>query len=317
MKLKFKVLPLVFTALIMSCATTIPVRVTVPPELNYNKANSVGVLPVTTAEQEAASILRGDRLFFWYRNSNDLTEELILASYMTSRIEELLTHSGYFKVVSSDQLKREVEVGDISVDALISGKITNISNSMEDGFHTKKDRNGEITKIYYVKRKTQLDVSFKIIDPVDFTIIDTFSATSYAQSEGPDWNKLKTFETLQRQAADSLIDSYRYHFVPRTYTEYRSMAKLANKNDIRIDKIDQLINNGFYKEAQDIYLQIYNETGDVNAKYNAILIREILGDLDGALVEMTEYAKESGDSKAMQSIRRMKQAVANREALKK
>lgn len=316
MNLKSIIAISIVTMFFMSCVTSIPVSVTVPPLMNYNKAESVGVLPVTTAEAEAASSLREDGLHSWWYSKN-LSDEMILASYLTSQIEQILSTSNYFKVVSSDQLKKQVESGNISVQALISGKINTVIDDSEDGYREKTDRDGIVTNQYYIKRMSDIEVSFKILDPVDFSIIDSFSARANASDEAEEWDKVKSYEILQKEALNKIIQNNRYQFVPKTYTEYRTMGKLADKDDPRTEKVNQFIKNGFYQEAYDLYIEIFNDTDDTSAKYNSILIQEVLGDLDGALIEMTFFAKSTGDSKAVKSMNRMKKAIENREALKK
>lgn len=316
MKLKSMFIVSIITLLFMSCATSIPVSVTVPPRMNYNKADSIGILPVTTAETEAASALKKDGLRSWWYTKN-LSDDMVLATYLTSKVEEILASSDFFKVVSSDQLQKQVEAGNISVQALISGKILSVVNDYEEGYEEFTDLNGKIINKYYIKNMSNIEVSFKILDPIDFSIIDSFSAKASAYDTDSSWDQVDSYNSLQKQALDKIIQSNKYQFIPRTYRQYRTMAKLANKKDPRTEKVDQFIDNGFYQEAYDLFISIYNDSSDSGALYNAILLQEILGDLDGALVEMTNFAKSTGDSNAVKQMNRMKKAIANREALKK
>lgn len=77
--------------LVSGCATSVPVKVTEPPELNYGGAKIIGVLPFSTSQQNAASSMRQDRIYNYYNYyvNRALNEEMKLASTLTTKLESL------------------------------------------------------------------------------------------------------------------------------------------------------------------------------------------------------------------------------------
>ena len=130
-----------------------------------------------------------------------------------------------------------------------------------------------------------------------------------------DYSSLKNWETLRYECVDKIAQSFQYKLIPKTYTEYRKMEKLENDEDSRVEKIDSLIAGEFYKDAYDLYVEIYNETSDNAALFNAILLLEIMGQYDEALTEMTDFAKNTGSKDAINHMKRMKDQMADRDAL--
>ena len=314
---RISVLLLLFLSLLLffSCATSIPVQMTVPPKMDYQGARSVGVLPFSSSSEDAAQISRGLNSYFSWYQRRTLTSELKLAAYISSKVESTLASTDFFKVISSAQLQDQVAAGNLAVDAIVTGKLTSVQDDQTDEYTEKTDSNGVVTGVITYTRTSKISVTFTILSATDLSILDTIDAVQEAKSVSTDYSSLDSYETLQYEAADEILEQVKYQLIPRTYTEYRTMEKLANDKDPRVEKIDQLIDGGFYQDAYDLYMDIYRETSDWAALYNSILLVEVMGDYDRAIEEMTQLAKDSGNKKAVSQMNRMIQQKQNREAM--
>jgi len=72
-----------------------------------------------------------------------------------------------------------------------------------------------------------------------------------------------------------------------------------------------LVKKGSYKSAEEAFLGIYRDTGSFAAAYNAGLLLELQGDLEGAAILMQRLFDETGNQKAALSIERIQKAMDN------
>jgi hypothetical protein len=299
---------------LFSCATSIPVQMTVPPTMDDEGARTVGVLPFSTWLDDANLSSGLGSYYRWY-HSRKLSKEFKLASYLSSNVESVLASSDYFTVLSSDQLQKEVTEGNLSVEVIVTGKITSILDDSEDFYETATRSDGSTYKKIKFRRDSQVTVSVNILDAKTLTIIDTKQATGRAESIADDHDSLDSREELQIRAIDEVMEFITYGLIPKTYTEYRKMEKLANPKDPRAETIDGYIKGHFYQDAYALYREIYGESNDWAALYNSILLVEVMGAYDRAIEEMTQLAKESANQKAIDQMNRMITQKENREAL--
>lgn len=321
MKLNNILLTVIASLLLAACTTSIPVQVTEPAMADFDGARVVGVLPMSATEEETSLFIQKSGLnpiwsnLYLLLKRDELEDERIVANILKSELERILVESDYYTVISSEQLQSKMKENKVNIEAYISGHINDISRYEDSGYSVDDDG----TETYWFEREVEVDVTFTILNTKTFEIIDQFDYSGYASDTV--WNTkeddyyIRSWENLSVDAAYNIISGSKYFFVPRTYTEYRQMAELANDEDPRLERIDSLIENRFYEEAMDLYVEIYRETGDQAARYNIILIMEVLGDLDGAYEAMKEYTKATGDSAGSRQLRRMEQRMADREVL--
>jgi len=306
---------LVLSMILFGCSTSIPVQMTVPPNLNYGGARTIGVIPFTTSSEDASEATKDLRYYFSWYNSRALHDDLKLASALTSKVESVLASSDYFTVISTEQLQQQAANGTITAEAVVTGKIASVLDDYNKEYNERTDADGNTTKVPEYTREAQITVVFKILSASDLTILDTVEYTVTAKDTADRYEALKSEETVRSQAINQIVNKVKYDLIPKTYTEYRTMAKLENDKDPRVERINDLIKGDFYQEAYDLYMEIYSETSDFAALYNAILLTEVMGDYDKALDDMTQLAKTSGDKKAIAQMNRMKKQKTDREAL--
>jgi hypothetical protein len=73
----------------------------------------------------------------------------------------------------------------------------------------------------------------------------------------------------------------------------------------RAKDAETLAKQGNYKAAQNSFSNIYQTTGDFSAGYNAAIMTEASGDVDGAIAQMQKLVDDTGNPKAGAALARM------------
>lgn len=307
----------VVVLLLVGCRTAIPVQITEPPQLDYCGAKIIGVLPFGTASEDAQATSKDLETYFSWWESRELNADLELASYLTSKIESVLASTDYFTVISSQELQRQIanENEDTSFEVIVTGQISSVFEDMTNELVAEKDKNGKEIKVRYWTREVQITFTLNILDKDDLSIIDSLEYRKSVLDTEDDRSSLKSEEALRISCIDAMVDDIKYELIPKTYTDYRKMMELADNKDPRIERIDSLLDGEFYSDAYDLYVEIYEETNDMAALYNSILLIEVMGMYDDALEKMTNLAKETGNKDAIDQMNRMTEQANGRAVL--
>jgi hypothetical protein len=76
-----------------------------------------------------------------------------------------------------------------------------------------------------------------------------------------------------------------------------------------------LVKDGSYKQALTSYTAIYEQYGSFAAAYNAAILTEALGDIDGAVSIMQKLTDDTGNPKASAELARLQKVQADLETL--
>ena len=76
-------------------------------------------------------------------------------------------------------------------------------------------------------------------------------------------------------------------------------------DDPRMEQADELVKGRIYDAALDLFLEVWDDTGNPAAGFNAAILYEITGDLDTAIAQMKEVARRTGEKKAMREYNRL------------
>jgi hypothetical protein len=63
-----------------------------------------------------------------------------------------------------------------------------------------------------------------------------------------------------------------------------------------------------YRNSYDIFSQIYKTSGNIAAGYNAAIMKESMGDIEGAYNEMNELASKTAEPDVIREVNRLKNA---------
>jgi hypothetical protein len=105
---------------------------------------------------------------------------------------------------------------------------------------------------------------------------------------------------------------------PWSIEEKRALMDETSKNKElkqRMKDAQALVKEGSYKSAFNAYVRIYEDTESLAAGYNAAIMTEILGDLPGAIERMWLLEEVTGNPKATAELARMRQTLAEGQAL--
>lgn len=298
---------------LFSCASSIPITTTKPPQANYKGAKVVGVLPTSFAGENVLGELRRGTYFRWYERQ-ELNDELKMARYTTAKLEELMTGAGYFSVISSSQLGADSS-GKTIPDVYILATLSPFTEDTDSESYVKENDDGDDETYYEYTRYSRVEIVFQVINSATYEIYDSFSVMGDAESVSTNYNKLPQYSALRTQAINKALEYAKPKLVPITSTTYVYMKKLETKDKELIKKLNDLVSNKFYQDAYDAYMDHFRSSGDKAAEYNAILLLEPLDKLDEAIQRMEAYARETGDKDAVRALQRMKQNKADREAL--
>jgi len=77
----------------------------------------------------------------------------------------------------------------------------------------------------------------------------------------------------------------------------------------RAKDADALVKAGNYRNAENAFLRIYQDTGSFAAGYNASLLIEVQGNLEGAAAFMQRLYDDTGNPKAAAEVARLQKAM--------
>jgi len=118
---------------------------------------------------------------------------------------------------------------------------------------------------------------------------------------------------IQEQVQRDMAGIGRY-VAPFTMTERRSLERETSSDRAvkqRASDAEALVKAGNYRSAQEAFLGIYRDTGSFAAGFNAGILMEVQGDLEGATVFMQRLHNETGNQRALTEHARLQRAIAD------
>jgi hypothetical protein len=301
--------------LALSCATAIPVTLVKPPELDMGGIKTIAVLPFGYGSDG----LYGDplqvalsRLLNPYRYVGEF-ESQNAVQVQNRFIDALLASNAYTVVTGSELLKNALQGRAGGVDAYISGEINMAHATDETSFTDIKGSDGVVRKTFTLTRKARFEFTYRVIRTADGRIIGQRSKAGTASSVAYGdraYTSIASAESLVRDAMRSSFGDIHREVAPWTSTEFRQLVKDSGKNEA-LERADALVKKGQYREALAIYQSTYAAGGNFAAGYNAAIMTEILGDLAGAISLMDALYSATGNPKAANELRRMRQTQAD------
>jgi len=118
------------------------------------------------------------------------------------------------------------------------------------------------------------------------------------------------------------IIPYALRPLPRDIAPWKETVHLTIEKETSRDKTvktrmkeaEALVKARRYAEALEVYDQVYQDTGSFAAGYNAAFMREVVGDLNGAIALMSGLAAD-GNPRALAALDRMQSSGAAAQAV--
>lgn len=327
--------PVAGLCLLCSCATTIPVAVTKPAEINMAGNRVVAVLDFRYPEE--AGLSAGD-LFRWaitrltgietYRHKS---VEQRVAEYATTQVITTLLDTGHFQLVSPRQVASvmqgridawtsPIDVGRaVGAQAIITGELFQLDSDeerwLEDTVRVDPDT-GEETEVYtrWTGRKVEVGMSYQVVNTGSGRVVASRSFRGADEAEQPEVRRvwLPSAEDMYKSVIDTFMPVLARQLAPYTVRERRSLMRDRSR-DPRVEQGQELARARLYEEALQVFLQAWRESGNVAAGYDAAILYEALGRLEEAIAQMQEVARATGDRRALDAVRRLQAARQERQ----
>jgi len=288
---------LALAAILTSCATTVTVQVQQPPVWNTLGIQRIAVMPFTISSN---TTLQRRAAFLLTRVSR-------------SRIRAVKR----FTLIDSEEIQRVREAkGNVEnyADAFFSGQV--ISAASQDSLErdSRRDKEGNVVRYTVYKRDVQLSFNFTLTRTGDAQVMGTETMIFSNSYSSEDRKSLKSAEELMRGMVQKNMAGIAHYLAPYVVTERRKFEPVLIKDKAikeRAKNASALVRKRNYKSAQEAFLGIYRDTGSFAAAYNAGLLLELQGDIEGAALFMQSLFDETGSQKAALSVARLQKAMDN------
>lgn len=339
MKIHFRsviaVVSLLTVMLMSGCATRVSFNVIQPAEVNMSQYRTLGVFEFSEYKLSRFSSSGYIMLEFIFNNQfrSSLQAWLLpqnVAQYVTSEVVRALDRTDYFRVIPPRQL-RDFFVDQaifgydgtrvkqsLGIDALIIGSIEDMKIHEYKRTAYEKNEDGVWqTKRFFVQ-EVYLEVSYSVVAVEDGRILATKRLDGSRsqtvripdpEDMPPGWSEEKDFQPpdlfpMFRSIIDSFIPEIRDQLAPRTVRQVRTLER-DRMDDPRMELADDMVKNNNYHQAVQEFLNVWYDTRNFAAGYNAAIMYEALGDLDKAVSLMREVASMSGERKAFSELNRL------------
>lgn len=322
---------LIAFSLIFACSTSVPVEVMKPSEVNMGSMKNIAILyfgypALGYGDATVEVIIRntiGRYLGYAYtRNS----EQESVAKYATDKFISLLIKTDYFTILDPSNVQSAIIganklnlsptelAGIIGADALITGSISYMNTDIVDREIELKDKDGNFIGYGVEYTKTaEIQVTYRVLEGATGRLVATKSFDGKRSATETEYRRLPESVSMYQQILNEILQPLPRQLVPYKVTEYRGLMNDETK-DPRMEEINELVKKKFYEDARDAYLDIWAETENVAAGYNAAIMFEITGDIDRAIGLMSEVAKKTKNERALAEVKRLQRTKAESEA---
>jgi tetratricopeptide (TPR) repeat protein len=331
----FSILTVAAALFLVGCATSIPVTVTKPAEVNMSATRKVAVLdfaviPEARSDRTENLLARALEALFHIERREKTLEERV-SKYATERVILALVDTGYFQVVSPREVRevmrgkpgRGVGVTQVGTatgaQAVISGEIYMMRSEDEASITTEDVKNPDTGVVnrhirYWVSRSATLGLEYFVVNAETGAIIATRSLenTLEKKKEGKDLDRLPRAEEMYESIIDSFMTNISRQLAPYKVRESRRLMKDKSS---RMQQAARLAKSGVYEEALAIYTEIWNESKNPAAGYNGAIVYEVTGNLDAAIALMKQTVGVSNEKRVAREYRRLLRVKEERKRL--
>jgi len=296
--------------LFASCATTVPVQITKPAEVNMAAYKTLLVQDFRYPRE------------YWYDDADKV------ARYASSKLVEELTATGYFKVINTSDVANWSNLSPVDLgtktgaNALVVPEILQFDRNSEYKVreYKVKDKNtGETVTKYedYTLVTDTVDVSYRVVDTRTGSVYvtKTFEEKDVIEVTNSGNQTLVSKTENGQKLLAKIIQKISRQLAPYTVTEGRSLLSDKTKSE-DMKAADALVKQGSYDLAYDRYLSIWKATKNPAAGGNAAILLEILGRLDEAIPLMESVYKDTGDKNVNLKLGELLQQKKDQDKLK-
>ena len=311
------ILSLCLGFMFFSCATTVNVKLTRPAQLDLNGARTIAVLPIKPCAyyKEYNTSLGMEILinsFYQIFDIRDPDEQLAIDTLRT-QIERGLLDSPYIKLVSSDAVENARKKGYLNpADVYLTGEVTYFDvrdTSKEEKKLVKAakgDQKAEYEIVRYWKRTAYFNFRYQVVDSssdkvISFNEIRMEESSSKHESKNSLLGAYSLLDSEIRKASAKILKELQ----PYVVTKSIKLLEVKTKDKdlkARMKAADELADNNHIQDSSDEFQKIYEETGLVEAGYNAAILQEALGNLSLAENMMQKVYNNTPDARVAKGL---------------
>lgn len=258
------------------CATSIPVVLTKPASVNLMGARSLGVLSFSLPPE-----------------TTDLTR--IVAAYGDLQILKALEGAQYFTIQPSG----------VTPEILIQPVVVALSSNVFDLSGT--DSSSGSSYMLYENLVT-VKVRYDVILTQGNTTVLSRTLTDQRQLSGSQEQAVVPTERVMKELLLKQIQTFLKLVAPYTVNDLLTLASDELK-DPRMVECRILAVNGEYVKALALYTLVYTDSKNFAAGFNGALMKQVLGDLEGAVKDMDDLSKTTSNPQAIQEYKKMAKAL--------
>jgi hypothetical protein len=327
----------VLLATCISCATTVPVTVTKPAEVNMAETKNIAVLGFSVPEKHLdltpENLIRFaiDKLI-GVDDFKKLTPDEIISDYTTERFILTLVRTNYFHVMSAEEVKQEmgnsltdstgaVQIGKaVEAQAILNGEIysmetyeevTTTSEYIQD-FETETMKEVEVE---WIARTATLGLKYYVFNTRTGALVaaKTLKDSTSMKKRREDEDLLASEIEMYKTIVDSFMPTVARQLAPYTVRESRRLMK--DKKNSAMKLAGKYAKSGVYDKAMEIYLELWKEEKNRAAGHNAAILYEVTGNVDAAISLIRDVLDVYPERKILKQYNRMLDVKREQERL--
>jgi hypothetical protein len=335
----YGLLILVLLGFVFGCSTSIPVTVTKPAEINMSANRVIAVLDFRYPVKDRT--ISGKDLLQWAISKLtglDLPKELNLeqrvAEYATSQVILTLLNTGYFQLVSPQEVAQAmqggisssttaVDIGKVvKAQAIVNGDLYLLDAKDQEWIDEQKVTDastGQEQTVFVpmIRRTARVGMSYQVVNTATGSVVASrsFESETSAERELADKWDLPDVEDMYTSVIDSFMPKMAKQLAPYQVREHRTLMRDKTK-DPRVEQADDLVKGKVYDSALEIFLDVWQQNGNVAAGFNAAILYEVTGQLDMAISQIKSVVDRTADKKAMREYNRLLTVKQEQERLR-
>ncbi len=305
------------------CATSVPVTLTRPAELDLHGAKTIAVLPFQNSMQPdfnqngaGTTIVINIKGFFNGMKGAD-PDEIATANYLTSELMQRLSNSDHIQLINSSVVHRALEDSStVPVDVYLTGKIMHFDSRIDKRVAT-VEKDDKTYFVDYFSRNVSVSIMYQIIDAKTNHVI-AYKTKKIDRRSGDikDDKLLESAYSIIKPALNSLVRQIMKQLQPYEEVKYISLLSDKTKNP-DMKAADELVKNGLISQGRERFMTIYKSINDFTAGYNAAKLLQAEGNLEDSETLMTELVTKFGDKRAVKALNDIEYEIIQAEKLKK
>lgn len=304
--------------LVISCATSVKVKVTRPAELDMRGAKTIAILPF---QPSGVKLFRGrgtkkDLLGLFINLVAGDPQENECIRCLDKELMKQLLGSDELKLIDSNVVKTALEKGEEPpCDVYLTGKIESFLPKVREHERKVEDDEGNVSYEYTYTLKVTMDITYQIIDARTCEVIAFREVVIEDTSSAYD-NRYSLPEPLSvlRYKLEKLAVDISKQVQP--YDVYVDLVLLDDKEKNEENKVaNKLADEGLIEESLAKYEAFYKKTGNFVAGYNAALLLQARGQLQDARDLMSELVNKTADKRAISQLNKINYEIEQAEKL--